>query len=171
MTRFISSYYLSYELQMIVGLRLSVTIKQQKKLYYDIFEESNSDRNRGDLTPFIMHFLEMVLDTINNLYKILCEKNQQLSKYGNALKKLLQSNELCDGVTREICFILIQAAMFSSDGATAKELQNVTKKSRNTIDDRLLKIPSEWLQKDLSRKPYRYKFNVLALRPYMIEKQ
>lgn len=163
-SRFIASYYLSQELQNIVGLRLSITVKQRKKDYYQIFDETNSDINRGDLTPFITQFLNFILVTIQGLQKTLQEKLQQLSKYDTALKKLLKDKGLEDDLLHRICYVLLQAAMFSSDGATIREIQDAVEKARGTVDNRISKIPSEWILKDTSPRQHRYKFNVLALR-------
>ena len=52
--RFITSYFLGKFFQTIPALRLSVYIQKNKKKYYDLFSEADSEINRGDLTPFII---------------------------------------------------------------------------------------------------------------------
>ena len=59
-SRFISSYYLSKHLHLLLGVRLSVTIKQTKRFYYKLFEETNHPLNRGDLSFFGLGFVSIV---------------------------------------------------------------------------------------------------------------
>lgn len=67
LSRFISSYCLSKELQPLIGLNLSYTIKQNIKTYNKAFSIVNDEKNKGDLTPFVISFLELINKSIEQL--------------------------------------------------------------------------------------------------------
>ena len=63
---------------LLLGLRLSVYIKRNRKAYYKLFEEADSEINRGDLTPFLHGFLKILLGTIEDTIGVLERKKDQL---------------------------------------------------------------------------------------------
>ena len=163
-SRFITSYCLNEELHTIIGIRISVNIKKQLKKYYRLFEMTNNEFNRGDLTPFLTEFLEIILSTIIETQKLLVKKIDQLARYEEKLDQKLAALNVTDKLTQDIYYILLQAALFKGDGATVEQLVATTGKSRNTIDARLAALPKEHLLKITSTKPYRYKLNTLMLK-------
>ncbi len=44
----------------MIALRLAYAIKNDKSQYYKAFDLCNDVKNRGDVTPFILMFLEML---------------------------------------------------------------------------------------------------------------
>lgn len=158
--RFIFSYYLSKEFDEIVALRLSVIIKRYKKKYYEIFQDTDNEYNKGDLTIFVQTFLEMLNKAIEEAIEILQKKLSQLKTYSNKIDKLIVS----DSVTKSIYFILLQASLFFGEGATISEIMKTTKKSRGTIQQRIDNIPETHLFINKSIKPYRYKLNMMLFR-------
>ena len=162
--RFITSQYLAKELGGIISIRISITIKKQLKKYYKLFEQTNNELNRGDLTPFIYGFLMFVFDTIKETKQLLLKKIEQLDRYENKLNELLEKMGNDDKLLNDIYYILLQASLFSGDGATVEQIMEATKKSRNTIETRLAQMPKEHLIKITTTRPYKYKFNVLTLR-------
>lgn len=163
-SRLITSYYLSKELQKIISLRISVIIKKNKSKYYEIFNITNSEINKGDLTPFITYFLNIIFNTIIDTSKILDKKSKQLAKYKEILNEKLKTEKVTDKLTKNIYFILLQAALFNGNGATIDDIVKTTKKSRNTIDSRISPIPKEHIIKNTSTRPYRYRLNLMFLR-------
>ena len=162
--RFITSQYLAKELGGIISIRISITIKKQLKKYYQLFEQTNNELNRGDLTPFIHGFLMFVFDTIKETKQLLLKKIEQLDRYENKLAALLNKSGIADELLNDIYDILLQASLFIGEGVTVEQIMEITKKSRNTIETRLSKMPEGHLIKITSTRPYRYKFNVLTLR-------
>ena len=162
--RFITSQYLAKELGGIISIRISITIKKQLKKYYQLFEQTNNELNRGDLTPFIHGFLMFVFDTIKETKQLLLKKIEQLDRYENKLAALLNKFGIADELLNDIYDILLQASLFIGEGVTVEQIMEITKKSRNTIETRLSKMPEGHLIKITSTRPYRYKFNVLTLR-------
>lgn len=61
-SRYISSYYLSQTLDPIVALRLSIACKNRQKDYYEAFKITNDTRNLGDITYFVLLFLDIFKD-------------------------------------------------------------------------------------------------------------
>lgn len=125
---------------------------------------TNNEFNRGDLTPFLTEFLEIILSTIIETQKLLVKKIDQLARYEEKLDQKLAALNVTDKLTQDIYYILLQAALFKGDGATVEQLVATTGKSRNTIDARLAALPKEHLLKITSTKPYRYKLNTLMLK-------
>ncbi len=158
--RFIFSYYLAKEFDEIVALRLSVIIKRYKKKYYDIFQDTDNEYNKGDLTIFVQTFLEMLNKGLKEAIDILQKKLSQLETYSDKLNKIIIS----DNITKNIYFILLQASLFFGEGATISEIMKTTKKSRGTIQQRLDNIPKSHLFINKNIKPYRYKLNMLLLK-------
>lgn len=152
-SRFISSYLLSKEFEYLIGFRLSYTIKAHIKDYYDAFEECNDEKSRGDLTPFIIMFLGIILESFENLYDALEKRNNLLSKHIDILKKdSTMSEDL-----KAVAFILIQASLFSDEGLTKKDLEMELNISPSTIDKRLSKLKQmNKLIEDKSSRAIRY---------------
>lgn len=143
-SRFISSYYLAKEIHPLVGLRLSATIKNDLTKYYDMFRQTNAEINGGDLTFFILSFIEYILNCLKELISILKTRNDRLCAYKEKLDKFLEQNEVTDKTTTAIYFVLLQARLFSIAGGVRKqELEKALRKSRSTIDARFKKIPTE----------------------------
>ena len=164
-SRFITSYYLSKELSPAVALKLSMMIKKNREEYYKLFDITNSYKNYGDLTPFITYFLHLIYNTVIDVRKTLNSTAQKLEKYQLILNKKLSDAGITDKLTKDIYFILLQAALFSIvGGATIEEICATVHKSRNTVDARIAKIDSRHIIKDTSAQQYRYRLNSLFLR-------
>ncbi len=152
-SRFISSYLLSREFEFLIGFRLSYTIKEHIKKYYDAFEECNNKNNLGDLTPFIIMFLKIVLESFENLADALQRREGLLSKYCDIIE---QDKEMTDEV-KDFAFVLIQVSLFSDEGITKKELCEELKISPSTVDKRLAKLRKrDMLLEDKSGRAARY---------------
>lgn len=154
--RFITSYYLRNYYHQLIALRLSVYIKANRKMYYKLFEETDSEINRGDLTPFIIGFLQIIHGTINDTIRILKRKKEQLEKYQEKISEF--SGE--DKLLKSLYYILLQAAMFYGQGINMNELMHVTGKSRVTIQKRINEMPQDRLVITKSGKTMYYKLNL-----------
>jgi len=152
-SRFISSYLLSKEFEYLIGFRLSYTIKENIKKYYDAFEECNDEKNRGDLTRFIIMFLSIILESFENLYEALRKRHNQLSEYCDKLK---QNSQMPNSI-KDFVFLLIQASLFSDEGLTKKELESELDISPSTVDKRLAKLKeTNMLVEDKSGRAIKY---------------
>ncbi len=141
-SRFISSYLLSRKLNNLIGYRISYTIKENIKKYYDAFKICNHYNNKGDLTPFVNMFLEILKISMGQLCKSLTEKLEKLNHYFILATQLPNADD--DNIC-QLYTILIQAALFSNNGISQKELENELELSYNTVRSRLKRIPEELL--------------------------
>lgn len=151
-SRFISSYLLSKEFEFLIGFRLSYTIKAHIKEYYDAFEECNNEKNLGDLTPFIIMFLNIVLESFENLYDALEKRNNLLMKF----KDVLASNENMPEELKPFAYVLIQASLFSDEGITKKQLGTELNISESTVNKRLGKLRELGFLLEEKCKPAKY---------------
>lgn len=117
LARFISSYSLSREMDPLIGVRLSYTIKENIAAYYKLFKETNDAKNKGDLTGFIIGFLKIVETSYKNLHEALREKADQLEHYSALLYSLKLKDKLED-----IAYLLLQVALFSPNGLRLEEI-------------------------------------------------
>ena len=133
LSRFIRSYYFSKTLNELIGYRLSYTIKNRIKDYYNSFENANDDINRGELTHFILNFLSILKESMENLNSALNERSIKL----NYFKELLMKNNNIEEKTKSIIYLLIQAELFSEDGITINELKSNSDIGLGTIKNRI----------------------------------
>ena len=152
--RFIVSYFLAQRFNSLIALRLSYIFRKNISGYYKMFSLTDSEINRGDLTPFIHFFLSDISSAFDNIKDILTRKIMQLDK----LKQQMINSIPADTLTQELYTILLQASSFFGYGLTLSELMTLTGKSRNTIQSRLNSMPSTHLT-IIRAKPFRYKIN------------
>ena len=107
--------------------RLSYTIKQNKKLYYDAFDYVNDRNSGGDLTPFIIIFSELVQQSILSLEEKVTEVSTQMDYYWDMISSIANEDK------RTFLFYFIQNALFSPDPFTLAELTNISGKSLPTV--------------------------------------
>lgn len=137
MSRFISSQYISKVCEPIVGYGLSYTIKQRLTEYYSAFKESESVLSRGDITPFVITFSDMIAESSERISNILRSKLDKFFHYGKLIHERLESSQVSIKDAELMCSVLLQAALFSEDGISLKELCEVCSISRNTLYIRL----------------------------------
>lgn len=136
LSRFISSYYIREELDLLVALRLSHSIKNNKKAYYSGFDIVNDPKNYGDTTPFIIMFLEMLIESENSLIEKLEHGIDKLNYYSNLLEQF--GYEILERY-KDIIFVLIQNKLFGDEDFDITTLSNALKISipalRNQINE------------------------------------
>lgn len=137
LNRFISSYLLSKELHPALGYRLSYTIRENLRKYYDGFKTCNDPKNLGDLTQFVQMFLEIIEESTAQLFSALEKRATRLKHYRGKIKYLPNSDNL---VVYDIYHFLIQAELFSDHGISTQELLDNTDLSRVTLKKRLDEI-------------------------------
>lgn len=127
-SRFISSYLLSQTLDPLVSYHISYTLKGNIKQYYRAFEIVNDEKNRGDITPFLIYFLEMLQTAITNIYEKLYEKREKLIHYTEIIETLFPKD-----LIHKILSVLLQNALFGEIGISIHELSVVCDCSDSTI--------------------------------------
>ena len=158
-SRFISSYLLSKEFEFLIGFRLSYTIKAHIKEYYDAFKECNDEKNLGDITPFIIMFLNIILESFQNLYDALEKRSNHLLKFSN----IIDSNSEMSDDLKAFANILIQVSLFSNEGITKKQLGLEIDISESTVNKRLDKLRGMGLLLEEKCKPAKYMLDLNKL--------
>ena len=135
-SRFISSYLLSNKFEDLLSYRLSCSIKQNINSYYKSFKETNDEKNRGDLTIFVIKFLNILIKSLQELNKSLIQKNEKLVYFSSEAEKIFKydSNEF------DIIFILIQNSLFGDNGLSVEDLSIISHLGSSTVRKTLKKL-------------------------------
>ncbi len=136
--RFIVSYGISQTLCSLISFRISETIKENINAYYKAFKICNDQRNLGDLTPFLLMMLNMILASMEDLEKSLLQKQNIWDKYEKVVDGICEHNNI-----RSLYSHLIQAALFSEKGISITELQHNMDISEYKIKNYMKQIPEE----------------------------
>lgn len=155
--RFISGYLLAKELNPLIAYRMSYTIKDNLKAYYDAFKLCNHYNNRGDITPFVEMFLSIVDKAEKQLCEALEKRKEKLDFYADRIHLLPYGNDLQIG---QIYYLLVQASLFSENGISKKELEECMGMSYNTLRSRMDKIPEELISVKQSGRSKYYMLNL-----------
>lgn len=158
--RFITSYFLSRQFHRLLAVRLSIYIKRNQSRYYHMLEEADSERNRGDMTPFVMGFLDILIGSTEDTIGVLSRKNEQMRKY----ESRIDAFQLKDKLLKEIYITLLQAALFYGEGISMADLMKVTGKNRGTIQKRIDEIPGNHLIVTKAGKTNYYKLNLMLFK-------
>ncbi len=153
--RFILSYGIANVLSPLISFRISETIKENINVYYKAFKTCNDGRNLGDLTPFLLMQLNMILASMEELKKSLKEKLVIWNKYEKVIEDSVDDSELY-----KLYSLLIQAALFSEKGISASEIEENMQKSNYLIKGLLKRIPDEMI---VIKKKSNFKFYSINL--------
>lgn len=161
MARFISSYMLS-KIHPLIAVRLSYTIKTNISKYYRMFKDANKKYNRGDITPFVVSFLEIILESYENLDIALTERIRGMAYYADITREVWTKKY--DKNWQEIAFLLLQVTLFGDSGISVSEITQNCRYSRSTVIN-TLKDPkyTPYLVVDRSSRSHLYVLNLDSL--------
>ncbi len=128
-SRFISSYLIKNELDVLLALKLSYTVKNNINKYYKAFDVCNDRKNKGDITFFVVTFLELLSQASNDLYTKIADLNDQLNYYNNIINTLVNEKVLNDKQAKCI-FILCQNRLFDDTYMNMNTLTELLEKKR-----------------------------------------
>ncbi|MCB2307383.1 Fic family protein [Clostridium estertheticum] len=168
-SRFISSYLLSRKLQILVSYRLSYTIKENIGSYYKSFKEANDEKNRGDLTIFVIKFFDMLIKSLQDLCGSLEEKDLKLNYFGDI------SNRVCkqDEKKSSILYILIQNTLFGEIGLSVEELSEISETGMSKVRSSLKELEEKeilYITKDGRKKLYDVNLDAMSKLDLQYEK-
>lgn len=158
MSRFISSTLL-YKIffSPLPAYRLSGTLNNNKNRYYKAFEICNDPKNKGDLTPFVDMFLDIIFEAVDFLGQSLYEKKERLDYFGEHMEFLPDSSSKH---AFDIYFLLIQASLFSENGICKEEMCGTLNISRGALDNIFRKISKDFIYVCTLGKTKYYKLNL-----------
>lgn len=116
--RFISSYFLARSFHPMLGYNLSYGIKQSVSAYYKLFKETNDPRNKGDLTPFVLGFLEIIKLSAASLNRLLMRRYQKTVICQSRLEQLYPTRSAAFAPLR----VLMLNTLFGYRGMDLHEL-------------------------------------------------
>lgn len=162
-SRFISSYLIKNELDILLALKLSYTVKNNINKYYKAFDVCNDRKNKGDITFFVVTFLELLSQASDDLYTKIADLNDQLNYYNNIINKLVNEKVLNDKQAKCI-FILCQNRLFDDTYMNMNTLTELLEKSDTTTRKILKSLESKnLLVKSRNKNQYLYSANLDSL--------
>ncbi|MBE6115152.1 MAG: Fic family protein [Erysipelotrichaceae bacterium] len=157
MSRLISSAYLCKELDVITALQVSVSCKLHYKQYCDSFKIVNDIRNKGDLTYFVISFLEIFKKGLEHLIDSIQDKIDQYIYYEQCIHEL----QITDKHSLSLLTILLQCTLFTAQELTVEDLIKISKLSKATIKKKLSSsCIAPYIHIDRTAKTYRYSIYV-----------
>lgn len=141
-SRFISSYLIKNELDVLLALKLSYTVKNNINKYYKAFDVCNDRKNKGDITFFVVTFLELLSQASDDLYTKIADLNDQLNYYNNIINTLVNEKVLNDKQAKCI-FILCQNRLFDDTYMNMNTLTELLEKSDTTTRKILKSLESK----------------------------
>lgn len=163
LNRLLSSCYLKQEMHLLCALQVSTSCKERQSDYINAFTLCNDIRNRGDLTPFILSFLEIYKSGLEQLVTKVSKKVLQYEYYVSMLNEQVSyPYEII-----EMLGYFIQSTLFTSEGLSIHEIMRITKSSEPTARKRINQV----LQSDFkeaivymkNKKPIRYQVELSIL--------
>lgn len=162
-SRFISSYLIKNELDVLLALKLSYTVKNNINKYYKAFDVCNDRKNKGDITFFVVTFLELLSQASDDLYTKIADLNDQLNYYNNIINTLVNEKVLNDKQAKCI-FILCQNRLFDDTYMNMNTLIELLEKSDTTTRKILKSLESKnLLVKSRNKNQYLYSANLDSL--------
>ena len=162
-SRFISSYLIKNELDVLLALKLSYTVKNNINKYYKAFDVCNDRKNKGDITFFIITFLELLSQASDDLYTKIADLNDQLNYYNNIINTLVNEKVLNDKQAKCI-FILCQNRLFDDTYMNMNTLTGLLEKSDTTTRKILKSLESKnMIMKIKNKNQFLYSANLDTL--------
>ncbi len=154
-SRFISSYLLSKELNTLTGFELSYAIKENISQYYKGFKTVNEKKNKGDLTPFIILFLDILSKELESLNNSVIKRINIINRYS----KVIEVMEKKDKQKQNIIFVIFQETLFGEAGIDVSSLVEFTETSKYKVTQVLKEYDDMLIKNKIGRKNY-YSFDL-----------
>lgn len=154
-SRFISSYLLSKELNTLTGFELSYAIKENISQYYKGFKTVNEKKNKGDLTPFIILFLDILSKELESLNNSVIKRINIINRYS----KIIEVMEKKDKQKQNIIFVIFQETLFGEAGIDVSSLVEFTETSKYKVTQVLKEYDDMLIKNKIGRKNY-YSFDL-----------
>ena len=155
MSRYISSSMLMQELNHLIGFRISYTIKENLSRYYKLFKNCNDPKNRGDVSPFVKYFVDMIYDAEESLLEELTVRYDRMIYYNSIVERTITDQKM-----KGLYLMLIQSTLFAHNGVSTKDLEKVFDVKYMTVRNRLMQIKDNVLIKSSIGREIYYKLDL-----------
>lgn len=122
MSRFISSYLIGKVLNPLISYRLSYTIQERKREYYKAFDDCNNTKNFGDITSFIVMFLDIICSAVYELTEKLERITSMLDYFWVCISRIFPQNSR----HKSILFILVQSTLFDNESLDTEAVSSAS---------------------------------------------
>ncbi|MDE5757916.1 MAG: Fic family protein, partial [Allobaculum sp.] len=150
LARYLSQIKLAEVLKIAGVLNLSLAIRQARQKYYKVFSECEKIWNKGDLTPFVISFLEFIDSAMENGLLIVEEFHHRYNSGLEAIQKI--SHTKSDFLFLEY---MLRNSLFGGVLLTRKEISAGIGRSPNTVS-KLLNKYSSYIFKHTRHRAYSY---------------
>lgn len=164
LSRFISSYLFSKKLVPLLSYRLAYIIRKNLDAYYKSFKIANDDKNKGELTSFVISFLELVSEAMIAIKESLEERRDKFQYYAPIVYDLMETGVLENSEKSDnILKIFVTNALFGDGDMTLKQLREETEYSDYAIKKQLQNLIDTGIIDKKESKPHRYNINLQRL--------
>lgn len=156
MGRFLVSGYLSQNLNILCALQFSIACIHNNRKYYDAFKLTNDIRNKGDLTVFIIYFLEIYLSGLEELKERI---ETTIDTYNYISEKICNH---VDSKYKDFVVLILQISLFGIEGFLMSQLVKLTNYTEQSIRN-IIKIVNKdhnIIKIDKEHKPYKYSIDL-----------
>lgn len=159
-SRYLISNYLK-NLDSLLSFKVSKVIFDNIQTYYSLFDQTNQELNKGDMTPFVTGFLQLLLYGVEEI-------NDELSKYNLLFKnfsEFVSIDDRClklDTYTKKVFFIIYQATIYDNELSLAS-LQRNTNSSYGKVRKHVDILIELDLVKRMSHKDYAVKEDIFQI--------
>lgn len=156
MGRFLVSGYLSQNLNILCALQFSIACIHNNRKYYDAFKLTNDIRNKGDLTVFIIYFLEIYLSGLEELKERI---ETTIDTYNYISEKICNH---VDSKYKDFVLLILQISLFGIEGFLMSQLVKLTNYTEQSIRN-IIKIVNKdhnIIKIDKEHKPYKYSIDL-----------
>lgn len=155
-SRFLSSKLITKELIDLLGYWLSYAISENGAKYYKSFAITNEAKNRGDLTPFVISFLELIVSAEEEVLLELTKLKEKEKSYVEAIKNIENiGNEI-----KDLLNILLIISLYGQKGLTNEEIGHQMSCSYSTVRNRVKEAPNGAIIISKENKKNLYEFNL-----------
>ena len=151
-SRYLSSVYLSYELDHLTAMTLSYATGKLSQYYYDAFDETNGPLNRGEITTFCSTFFDIILNAQETIIMDLMEKEQKLKQ----LKEIIvaEGDSFKDD-EKDVLYVIGQSYIYGleDEGVSRTQLMKAYRMKDHKINRILKKLTENEKIKRLKNNP------------------
>ena len=106
-----------------------------------MFKETNDYKNKGDLTPFVMGFLDIVQESIENLCTALEGRVEKLRFYEEKIGIYVGLNKPLSNIMHT----LLRNSLFADEGISIEDIAEISNLSSSTVRIWIKEIPADML--------------------------